>query len=109
MNGFASSCRSPRLGFGHGLRRVFDRRAHAGVGATAAQVATHGCVDFRVTGTGVFGQERGSTHQLARLSIATLRHFVFDPRLLQGVAVVSRQPFDGVDFLARNAIDTGLT
>jgi len=71
--------------------------ADAQVGAAAAQIAAHGFVDFRIGWLGVFGEERGGRHDLARLAVATLRNIQFHPGLLQSMRGVGREAFDGGD------------
>src|SRR5262249_8814709 len=53
----------------------------------------------------IAGEELGGLHDLARLAIAALRYLLGDPGLLQGMAAVGRQPFDGGDRLAFDELD----
>ena len=62
-------------------------------------MALHGAVDIFISRVGVaFEQSRGS-HDLSRLAVAALGNLLGDPRLLYGMLVIVRQPFDGNDVL----------
>src|SRR6267143_506777 len=89
----ASSCFS---------RRALDRGDDLVVGAAAAEVARHVLHDLLASRVFRLGEERGRGHDLARLAVAALRHLLGDPRLLQRVIALGRQPFDGGDSLSLN-------
>src|SRR5512145_307938 len=67
------------------LRRALDRGDDAVVGAAAADVAVHMTDDLGACGFGLRLEELGGLHDLPRLAVAALRHFLGDPRFLQGM------------------------
>ena len=77
------------------------------IGAAAADVIAHGLVDIGVGGVGRLGQQRRRGHDLAGLAIAALRNVLLDPRLLDWVAAVGRQAFDGGDASGRRPRKSG--
>src|SRR5258706_229930 len=81
------------------LCRAVHGGADALVGATAADVG-HGLIDLLVAGVGGLGERRGRRHDLARLTVAALRHVLHLPRFLHAVArggCRGRQTFDRRD------------
>ncbi|MEN9670188.1 MAG: hypothetical protein RL018_465, partial [Pseudomonadota bacterium] len=93
----------------HCCSGVFDGGADAGVGATTADVATHGSIDVGVRRVFIGLQQGRCAHELARLAVTTLRHVVLDPSDLQGVVVVFGQTFNRANFFARNSRQRRLT
>ena len=79
--------------------------ADAKVGAAAADVAGHGVVDVFVGGLGIFGEEGGSGHELAGLTVAALGDVEFTPSFLEGMGSIGREALDGDDGLAADAGD----
>ena len=76
-----------------GMRgRAMDRLADPQVRGAAAEIAVHGRVDIRVGGLGCLGQQRGGGHDLARLTVAALRHVELFPRALQGCVPSGERP-----------------
>src|SRR5208337_4139796 len=64
-------------------RCFLDRGADARIGAAATDVAAHRRVDILVGGIRGRRHERGGRHDLARLTIAALRHVELNPGCLQ--------------------------
>src|SRR5882762_7712768 len=56
--------------------RFLDRFAYALVGAATAHVTAHGLIDLRIRRTLVPHQQRRGGHDLPRLTIAALHHFL---------------------------------
>src|SRR5881296_2569922 len=83
-------------------RRALDRGDDLVVGAAAAEVARHVLHDLLSRRAFRPGKQRRRGHDLARLAVAALRHLLGDPRLLQRMIAVGRQPFDGGDSLSLN-------
>src|SRR5581483_4749325 len=71
-----------------GIRRAMDGATNAIVGATAAEVSSHGLGDFIVRRIRVLGEKGCGGHDLTGLTIATLRNIFCDPRLLQWVRTI---------------------
>src|SRR5918996_739197 len=69
-----------------GERRLLDRGADTRISAAAADVAVHRIVDVGVAGSGIFGEKRGSRHNLAGLAIAALHDLQVEPCLLHGLS-----------------------
>src|SRR5438477_3605152 len=85
-----------------GLRRGVDRRADARIGSAAADVG-HRRVDVLVAGVAILCEQGDRRHDLPRLAVAALRHFVIDPRLLHRLQLAAlREPFDGQYLLVRS-------
>src|ERR1700722_19253030 len=63
-------------------RGAFDRLADAHIGAAAADVACHCCIDIGIVRVRGAFEQRRRRHDLARLAIAALDHFEIEPRLL---------------------------
>ena len=82
-----------------------DSFANAIIGSAATDVSGHGLGNLIVGWVGSFSQERGSSHDLADLAIAALRHLFGDPRLLEGGKPVAGKAFDGSDALAAGLRD----
>ncbi|MNT15419.1 hypothetical protein D3C72_1504710 [compost metagenome] len=82
-----------------------DGRADAHIGAAAAHIARHGRVDVGVTGLLLALEQGSGAHDLAALAIAALRHVVFHPGRVHGLAhlVAGRHSLDGCDLLARRS------
>src|SRR5450830_840665 len=78
-------------GLAHFRGGALDGGADAVVGAATANVAAHGVFDVGIAGVLVGAQQRGGTHQLARLAIAALRHIVRNPGFLQRMGIVLGQ------------------
>ena len=92
------------------FRGEMDRAADGLIGPAAADVVAHGFVDIGVGGVGGLRQQRGRRHDLPRLAVAALRDVLLDPGLLDRVAAVGGEAFDGGDGLAgdvRNRRDAG--
>ena len=86
---FSSSARlAPRDGSRRECERTFrsDRDSRASRRRSA-----------RRSGDGVVRKQRGGRHDLARLTVAALRHVRLDPRALDGMRAVGREPFDRRD------------
>src|SRR5216684_5688542 len=83
-------------------RRALDRGDDLVVGAAAAEVARHVLHDLLSRRAFRPGKQRRRGHDLARLAVAALRHLLGDPRFLQRMIAVGRQPFDGGDSLSLN-------
>src|SRR5882672_8515435 len=83
-------------------RRALDRGDDLVVGAAAAQVARHVLHDLFASRVLRLREQCRSGHDLARLAVAALRHLLGDPRLLQRMIALGRQPFDGGDSLSLN-------
>jgi len=71
--------------------------ADALIGTAAANMAPESFINVRVSGRGIFREERGGGHDHADLAVATLRDLVRKPRLLHGMLSVGRKSFDGSD------------
>src|ERR1700722_15593839 len=84
------------------LGSLVDGTADAGVGRAAADVAAHGRVDVRIARLRVRGQQRGRRHDLAALTVATLRHVEPDPGRLHRLAGRRAQTLDGGYLFALN-------
>jgi hypothetical protein len=69
------------------------------IGSTAANIARHCSVDFRVRGLGVLRKQRSGGHDLAGLAITTLGYLFSDPCRLERMCRRRRQPFDRSDLL----------
>src|SRR5580693_10591089 len=81
--------------------------ANALVGTAAADVAAHGVVNVGVGGLGFFGEQGYGGHDLPGLAVAALGNVFFHPGLLDGMAAIGGEAFDGGDFFARDAGDRG--
>ena len=79
-----------------------DCSANVVISAATTDVAGHGRVDVRVAGLRILGQQRGRTHDLARLAVTALRHVVLQPSLLNRVIRMRRKTFDGLHLLAHH-------
>ena len=74
--------------------------ANTQIGAAAAQIAAHGLIDVCIGGMRIRGEQGRGRHDLAGLTVATLRNVVFDPCGLHGRELsVLRQSFDSGDAL----------
>src|SRR2546426_7025069 len=62
----------------------------ARIRSATADVTGHRLVDVFVGGLRLLSQKHGSTHELARLTVATLRYIFLDPGTLQRVAQIRR-------------------
>src|SRR5712691_371087 len=94
----ASRCECPATW--SGSLHAFDRGDDAAIGAAAADVAIHVGDDLIAVRLGILLEQSRRLHYLAGLAIAALRDLFGDPGLLQRVARVRRQTFDGRDLLA---------
>ena len=72
--------------------------ANALVRAAAADVAAHGIVDVGVGGVRFLGEQGDSGHNLPGLAVAALGNVFLHPGLLDGMAAISGETFDGCDF-----------
>src|SRR5437764_2500039 len=82
---------------------LLDGGPDAEVRTAAAQVSAHRLVDVSVSRVRVLVEERHGLHDLASLAVATLRHVIVDPGLLDRVQLVALgQAIDGRDVLASN-------
>src|ERR1035437_6932510 len=82
--------------------------ANPQIGDAPADVAVHRRVDVRVRRLGRLLEQRGRSHQLARLAVAALRHVEFLPGALQRVRAVRGESFDGRDLRAGDRRDLSL-
>jgi hypothetical protein len=71
--------------------------ANAGVRPAPAEDAAHSVIDILVRGMRLLGDQSRGCHDLSRLTIATLRHILFDPRFLKWMTQVVGEAFDGGD------------
>ena len=76
---------------------AMNRLANAGIGAATADVSRHRRIDVGIAGAPIGLQQRGCRHDLAGLAVTALRHVEFHPCLLQHMAAVFRESFDGGD------------
>src|ERR1700761_7951726 len=74
-----------------------DRLADAQIRAASAQIAIHRRVYVLVGRVRVRTEQGGSRHNLAGLTVATLRNVNLAPSLLQGMRAIGRKAFDGGD------------
>src|ERR671914_3075115 len=79
------------------------------VGAAAADVAVHVAHDLLARRLGRRLQELGRFHDLPRLAVAALRHFLGDPGLLQRMRRVGRQALNGHYLGTLNATEGSYT
>ena len=82
---------------------LLDCVADPVVGAAPAQIACHRLIDLLVSRTRMLLQQRRGRHQLPGLAEPALRHAELDPRLLQWMAAVRREPLDRDEFGIRGA------
>src|SRR5438874_3507421 len=82
------------------LRGAMDGGADPLVGAAATDIG-HRRVDVGVRGMRILREQRRGGHDLPRLTVAALRHVLFDPGPLHCVRAVLGQAFDRGDALAR--------
>src|SRR5262245_61418997 len=76
---------------------------------TAAQVAGHRIVDIRIAGIRIGSQQARCRHHLSGLAVAALWNLLSEPRLLNRMAQVRREPFNRRDLLTLRAPDRGHT
>src|SRR5918994_4654993 len=89
-----------------GERRLLDRGTDARISAAAADVAVHCIVYVGVAGAGIFGEKRGSRHNLAGLAIAALHDLQVEPCLLHGLSGRRfTDRLDGGDGRATHTVD----
>ena len=74
--------------------------AEALIGAAAADIAGQGGVDIGIRGLRVFPEERRGRHELSRHTIAALGNIQGNPGLLDRMAGIRGEAFDGDDFFA---------
>lgn len=72
------------------------------VGAAAANVTLHGCVDIVVGWFRRLFQQGGCRHDLARLAVTALGYLVLDPRFLNGMIGVFGKALNGGNLLSRH-------
>src|ERR1700681_150525 len=89
------------------FRRETNRAPNRLVSSAPANVSAHSLVDIGVGRISGFVQECGRRHDLARLAVTALRHVLFYPRPLHGMAGVRRKAFDGRDVLPGHARNRG--
>src|SRR5947209_3140580 len=89
------------------LRRALDGGDDAVVCAAAADVAVHVADDLVARGILVAGEELRGLHDLPRLAVAALRHLLGDPRRLQRMRAIGREPLDRHHVGAFHAADRG--
>src|SRR3954447_5039306 len=82
-----------------------DGAADGLISTAAADVVAHGFVDISVGGVRGLGEEGSGGHDLAGLAVAALRDVLRDPGLLEGVAAIGREAFDGGDGLSGDGGD----
>ena len=75
--------------------------------AAAAKDAGHGLDDFVLRWLWIALEQRRGLHDLARLTVAALRHLPFKPGQLQGMIAVCGKPLDGRDPLSAYLLDRG--
>ena len=81
--------------------------ADALIRAATADVAAHEIVDVGIGGVGLFRKQGDGGHDLSGLAVAALRDVFFHPGLLNGMAAIGGETFDGGDFFTRDAGDRG--
>ena len=72
-------------------RGSLDGFADAHIGATAADIAGHRCVDVGIVGLRRLGEQRRRRHDLAGLAVAALDHLEIKPGLLDFGAGLGRR------------------
>jgi len=77
-----------------------NRLADPGVGAAAANIPRHGCIDVGIAGFWIALQKRRGRHDLPRLTVTALGHVDLEPRFLHRVAAIPGKPLDGGNGLA---------
>src|SRR6516162_7315266 len=63
-------------------RGALDGFAYADIGAAAANIARHRRIDIAIVGMWILGEQGRRRHDLPRLAVAALNHFVVQPGLL---------------------------
>ena len=71
-----------------------DRSPNPRIRSATANVARHRLVNIFIGRLRLIAQQHRRAHQLSRLAIAALRNILFQPRALQWIAQVRRQPLD---------------
>src|SRR5262249_44244443 len=105
----AHSVRQVLTAYSSGLPRDALNRAHnALIGSAAAEVRAHMRDNLRACRLGILLEQVGRAHDLSGLAIATLRHLLGEPGLLQRVRRIRRQSFDRGHGLACDLRDLGL-
>src|SRR5262245_35322676 len=90
---------SPSLGL-HEFSSAANGLDDALICAATAKVVGHCRLDLGQGRVLAFVEQGGGGHDLTALAIAALRHADLDPRLLDRMRAVLRQPFDGRDLIA---------
>src|SRR5437879_395895 len=91
-------CRSlvtSRLGLCRSVAsRPMNGFAYLLVCSAAAEVASHGLIDFRIGRIRFSRKQSGGGHDLTGLAVAALRHVELDPSPLDGMGHLRRQALD---------------
>src|SRR5215470_16735410 len=74
----------------HLARGALDCFADSHIGAAAADIPGHCCVDVSVVGTRILGQQCRRRHDLPRLAVTALNYFLIEPGLLHFGARLGR-------------------
>src|ERR1051326_2035965 len=82
-----------------------NRSANALIRSATTKIAVHCSVDVGVSRLRLFHQQRGSGHDLSRLTVAALRDVLSRPRLLQRMSSVGRESFDRDDLLRLHRVE----
>ena len=82
-----------------------NRLTDAQICPAATEIAVHRCIDLGIARIRILRQQRRRRHDLARLTVAALRHIHIHPGLLHRVAAIAGEPFNGSDSLSRHAGD----
>src|SRR5438132_3333746 len=104
------NCRRVIVSMSGLLRRALDRAHDARIRSATADVRAHVLLDLLARRMRIGGKERGRAHDLARLTVAALRHAFREPRALQRIEAPPREPFDGRHLAAcdfRHGHETG--
>src|SRR5262249_47932442 len=88
-------------------RGALDGADDPAVGPAAAEIAVHRLHDLRTRGLRRLRQQGRGLHDLARLTVAALKHLLGDPRLLRRMTAIRRQAFDCRDPLAFDGLHPG--
>src|SRR5579864_7983310 len=79
-----------------------NRGSNRVVSSAAADVAVHCFVNIGVRGPRGFLEQRRGGHDLSGLAVTALRNVLLNPGLLDRMAGVRRQTFDGYHSLSRD-------
>src|ERR1700733_14965376 len=100
---FSDPCIAASLDFARG---AFDRFADTDIGAAAADIPGHRCVDIGVVGLRRSGEQSCRRHDLAGLAIAALDDFEIEPGFLHfGAGLAGADALDRGDGLGADRTD----